>query len=163
MASAPLNPPIRTAEKPGWMAIALIAAFVLAAVLLFAIGASLVKRSPGPDVSAVAVLPFADLNANSGNPPLATLFTRQLADAVSRSPALHLAPVPQAGNLIEGSVQSSGDRVRVAVWLVRTGDHRALWSQRYEFAARDAAGVQNEIVNSVAHALHLPAGPATAR
>ncbi len=163
MASAPVNAPIRTEEKPGWMAIALIAAFVLAAIVLFAIGASLVKRSPGPDVSAVAVIPFSDLNVNPGHPPLAAPFTRQLADAVSRAPALHLAPVPQAGNLIEGSVRSSGDRVRVAVWLVRTADRRALWSQRYEFAAKDAAGVQNEIVNGVSQALHLHSGPLTPR
>jgi TolB-like protein len=145
------------------MAIALIAGFVLAAVGLFVFGASRVKRSPGPDVSTIAVIPFSDLNPHPGDSPFTALFTRQLADAVSRAPALHLTPVPQAGNLIEGSVQNSGDRVRVAVWLVRAVDRRALWSQRYEFAAKDAAGVQSEIVSGVANALHLRSGPAPPR
>lgn len=145
------------------MAIALIAAFVLTAVVLFVIGARLVKRSPGPDVSTIAVIPFSNLNPNHGGPPIGALFAGQLADAASKVPALRLTPMPQAGSLIEGSVQTSGDRVRVAVWLVRTSDRRALWSQRYEFASKDAANVQDEIVRGVVGALHLGASRAASR
>ena len=144
-------------EKPGWTAIALVAAFVVAAVGMFAVAARLVKRSPGPDISTIAVAPFSDLSPIAGE-SLGAQFATQLADTVSKTEGLHLTPASQAGSLIEGSVQRSGDRLHVAVWLVRASDRRALWAHRYEFPAKDPAGVRNEIVHGVANALHLQPG-----
>jgi len=141
------------------MAIALIATFVLAAIGMFAVATRLVKRSPGPDVSTIAVVPFSDVNVIPGNAPSGAQFALQLADAVSKTPGLHLTPAPKAATLIEGSMQTSGERMRTAVWLVRASDRRALWSERYEFTAKDAAAVQDQIVRGVANALHLHAGP----
>jgi len=150
----------RAKEKPGWTAIALVAAFVLAAVSMFAVAARLVRRSPGPDISTIAVVPFSDLSPLAGGESVGAQFARQLAEAVSKTDGLHLTPVSQAGSLIEGSVQTSGDRVHVAVWLVRASDRRALWARRYEFPAKDPAGVRNEILRGVANALHLQPGAA---
>jgi len=158
MDTAPAGTPLRTDGKPGWMAIALIAAFVLGAIGMFAIGARLVTRSPGPDVSAITVVPFSDIDSIPGNAPFGALFARQLADAVSKAPGFHLVERPQAATLIEGSVKTLGNRIGVAVWLVRASDRRALWSQHYEFTAQEARGVQNKIVQGVASALHLPPG-----
>ena len=155
MEATPANTPAPAKGKPGWMAIALIASFVLAAVAIFAIGARLVTRSPGPDVSAIAVVPFSDLTQIAGNPSFGALFASQLAELVSKAPGLHLVEQPHAATLIEGSVRTSGEHVRVSVWLVRASDRRALWSQVYEFTAKDAAAAQNEITRSVANALHL--------
>ncbi len=137
------------------MAIALIASFVLAAVAMFTVAARLVKRSPGPDVSTIAVLPFSDLGTESEG----AQFARNLADAVSKTGTLHLTPASQAATLIEGSVQTSGDRLRVAVWLVRASDRRALWSQHYEFDANQAPRAQTNILRNVVHALHLEPSP----
>jgi len=135
------------------MAIALIASFVLAAVAMFAIGAHLVTRSPGPDVSAIAVVPFSDLTQTA--PSFGARFASQLAELVSKAPGLRLVEQPRAATLIEGSARTSGERVRVSVWLVRAYDRRALWSGAYEFNAKEAAAAQNEIARSVAKALHL--------
>ena len=147
--------------KPGWMAIALIAAFVLGAIGMFAIGARLVTRSPGPDVSAIAVVPFSGIGTAPSDASFGPLFARQLADAVSKAPGLHLVERPHAATLIEGSVQTSDGRVRIAVWLVRASDRRALWSQHYEFAPQDTASVQDKIVRAIANSLHLqPPGTA---
>jgi TolB-like protein len=158
MPSTPVDAPAQ--GEPGWMAIALIAAFVLGAIGMFAIGARLVTRSPGPDVSAITVVPFSDVDSPPGIASFGPLFARQLADTVSKAPGLHLVERPHAATLIEGSVQTSGSSVRVAVWLVRASDRRALWSQHYEFAPQDAAGVQDKIVRAVASALHLQPGGA---
>ena len=155
MDTAPLNTPAPAPGKPGWMAIALIASFVLAAVVMFAIGARLVRRSPGPDVSAIAVVPFSDLTPAPVDPPFGTTFARQLADAVSKTPGMHLVERPQAATLIEGRVQTSGNRLSAEIWLVRASDRRAIWSQRYGFAPARSAAVQSEIVRAVANALHL--------
>ena len=153
MPAAPVDTPAH--GKPGWMAIVLIAAFVVAAIGMFAIGARMVRRSPGPDVSAIAVVPFSDIGASPGHVYSGALFARQLADAMSKTSGLHLVERPQAATLIEGGVQTSGDRVAVAVWLVRASDRRAVWSQHYEFMATDAAGVQDKIVRAIVNALHL--------
>lgn len=155
MDSAPVDTPIPTHGKPGWMAIALIASFVVAAVVMFAIGARLVRRSPGPDVSAIAVLPFSDLSPVPSDPPFGALFARQLADAVSRAPGMRLVARPQAATLIEGQVQTSGNRLSVEVWLVRASDRRAIWSKDYNFAPADSSAVRALIVRAVANALHL--------
>lgn len=140
------------------MAIALIASFVFAAVLMFAIGARLVRRSPGPDVSAIAVVPFSDLTPDPRDPPFGTTFARQLADAVAKTPSLHLVERPQAATLIEGRVQTSANGLSAEIWLVRASDRRAIWSQRYGFAPAHSADIQSAIVRAVANALHLPPG-----
>jgi len=155
---APVDTPIPAPGKPGWMAIALIASFVLAAVAMFAIGARMVRRSPGPDVSAIAVVPFSDLNPPSGDPPVGALFARQLADTVSKTPGMHLVERPQAATLIEGRVQTSGNRLGVEIWLVRASDRRAIWSKDYDFTPADAAAVQTQVVRAIARALHLQPG-----
>ena len=99
-------------ERPGWMAIALIAAFVLAAVGMFLIGARLVKRTPAPDLSAVAVVPFAGASLGAD-------FSIGLTGALAKNRGLtRRRSAESAGTLVEGSVQQSGDRVRVAARLV---------------------------------------------
>jgi TolB-like protein len=155
MDTAPVNTPIHAQGKPGWMAIALVASFVLAAVVMFAIGARLVRRSPGPDVSAIAVVPFSDLAPTPADPRFGTLFARQLAEAVSKTPGMHLVERPQAATLIEGRMQTSGNQLNVEIWLVRASDRRALWSKDYAFTPADSPTVQAQIVRAVANALHL--------
>jgi hypothetical protein len=155
MDTAPVNTPNHTQGRPGWMAIALIASFVLAAVVMFAIGARLVRRSPGPDVSAIAVVSFPDLTPAPGGAPFGTLFARQLAEVVSKTPGMHLVERPQAATLIEGRMQTSGNQLNVEIWLVRASDRRALWSKDYDFTPADSAAVQAQIVRAVATALHL--------
>jgi len=137
------------------MAIALIASFVLAAVVMFAVGARLVRRSPGPQVSAIAVVPFSDLTPDPAGASVGSLFARQLAGAVSKAPGMHLVERPQAATLIQGRVATAGSRLRAEVWLVRASDRRAIWSQEYEFAPSDAGDVQARIVRAIASALHL--------
>ncbi len=141
-------PRLQTPERPGWIAIALIAAFVLAPVGMFLIAARLVKRTPAPDLSAVTVVPFA------GQTPGAD-FTTGLTDALARDPGLRVVNAPGAGALIEGSVQQSGDRVRVAVRLVRATGRNLLWAHTYDLAIQDVPAVQRDIARGVAAALRL--------
>ncbi len=130
------------------MAIALIAAFVLAAVGMFLIGARLVKRTPGPDLSAVAVVPFA-------GQPLGPLFSAGLAAALAGNGGLRVLNPPGAGTVIEGSVQQSGDRVRVAARLVRAAGRDVLWAHTYDLAMNDLPAVQVEIAHHVAAVLRM--------
>ena len=146
-------PRIQPREKPGWMAIALIAAFVLGAVALYFAGARLVKRAVG-DLSYVAVLPFADL----GTEPFGAPFAQQLADQLARVEGLHVFTPPgiageRIGAVVEGSVRKSGTQLRIDAQLVQVASRRRLWSHTYEPEPKDLAAVQAEIVRSILSAL----------
>ena len=57
------------------------------------------------------------------------------------------------GLVVRGSVQRVGDRVRINAALVETEQESTLWSDRYDRAAADVLGVQDEIAWQVASKL----------
>ena len=57
------------------------------------------------------------------------------------------------GLVVRGSVQRVGDRVRINAALVETEEESTLWSDRYDRAAADVLGVQDEIAWQVASKL----------
>lgn len=59
----------------------------------------------------------------------------------------------EVGSVLEGSVQRSGDQLRIVVQLVRTSDQRQIWSQTFDRAARDIFATQDEIAAQVLDAL----------
>jgi TolB-like protein/tetratricopeptide (TPR) repeat protein len=120
----------------------------------------------------VAVLPFVNLSADPAN--------EYLADGIAETMITMLAQVPQlvvigktssfsykgkdidirtiglqlgVGALLEGSVQRAGERLRVAVQLVSTGDGRHLWAETYDRPASDVFAVQDDIARRVTEAL----------
>jgi tetratricopeptide (TPR) repeat protein len=58
-------------------------------------------------------------------------------------------------NVLEGSVRSSGKRVRVIAQLVRADDGYQVWSQSYDRELRDIFEVQDEIATAIATALQI--------
>jgi len=64
--------------------------------------------------------------------------------------------------LVEGSVQRSGEQLRVTARLVDTRDGSAIWSDRYERAVADVFRTQQEISTAVAGALTRHLGLAAA-
>ncbi|MGY6554259.1 MAG: winged helix-turn-helix domain-containing protein [Wenzhouxiangella sp.] len=59
----------------------------------------------------------------------------------------------EVGSVLEGSVQRSGDQLRIAVQLVRTADQRQIWSQSFDLDAGDIFATQDEIASQVLQAL----------
>ncbi|HET7930780.1 MAG TPA: tetratricopeptide repeat protein [Rhodanobacteraceae bacterium] len=57
-------------------------------------------------------------------------------------------------NVVEGSVQRSGDRLRIRVSLVGAKDGYQLWSAEYDPAAGDLLKVEDEIAAAVIKQLH---------
>jgi hypothetical protein len=150
MEPAPRETPAapRLRERPGWVAIALIAAFVLSAVAMFLIAARLVKRTPAPDLSAVTVVPFAGTS-------LGVDFSIGLTGALANDRGLRIVTGPSAGAFIEGSVHQAGDRLRVSANLVRAAGHNLLWAHAYDLAIQDVPAVQRDIARDVAATLRL--------
>jgi adenylate cyclase len=56
--------------------------------------------------------------------------------------------------VLEGSVQRSGDRLRVTTQLINVEDGYHLWSDRYDRPMQDVFGIQDEVADNVARALH---------
>ncbi len=66
-------------------------------------------------------------------------------------------------NLLEGSVQRGGNRMRVNVQLVSTETGNQLWADRFDKPLADLFDMQDEIVTLLARALHTQLVAAEAR
>lgn len=121
----------------------------------------------------ITVLPLANLSGDKSNDffgeGLAEEITGALAKAglhvVGRSSAFTLAGKGMgaaeiarqlhAANVLEGSVQRSGDRVRISVSLVSMPDESVMWSERYDRGMQDVFAMQDEIAKAVAGELKI--------
>ena len=56
--------------------------------------------------------------------------------------------------VLEGSVQRSGDRVRITTQLIDAETHAHLWAERFDRDIGDLFAVQNEITRQIAVTLH---------
>ncbi len=127
---------------------------------------------PTRDISAIAVLPFADMSPGRDQDYLCEGLAEELINALTRIDGLQVASRTASfqfrgagedvravgrhlgvGILLEGSVRKEGDRLRVTVQLVEaaTGYHR--WSQRFDRTLDDVFAIQDEIAESVATSL----------
>ncbi len=62
-------------------------------------------------------------------------------------------------NVVEGSVQRSGNRVRVSVQLVDARTDRQLWAQTYDRDLADVFAIQSEIARAIAAELDAKLSP----
>jgi TolB-like protein len=61
----------------------------------------------------------------------------------------------EVGTVLEGSVQKSGNRVRVIAQLVNAGDGTHLWSKSFDRDLEDIFAVQDEIAREIVRALKV--------
>jgi TolB-like protein/tetratricopeptide (TPR) repeat protein len=124
------------------------------------------------DISAIAVLPFADMSPGRDQDYLCEGLAEELINALTLIDGLRVASRTASfqfrrrgedvqaigrhlgvGTLLEGSVRKADDRLRVTVQLIEvaTGYHR--WSQRFDRTLDDVFAIQDEIAESVATSL----------
>ena len=60
-----------------------------------------------------------------------------------------------ANYLLEGSIQHSGDRIRVTAQLIQSSDQSHLWAESYDREFSDILRVESEIAKSVASEIRL--------
>lgn len=118
--------------------------------------------------SSIAVLPFLDLSEGADRKYLADGLTEELISSLARNPSLRVVARSSVfafegrgldvrqigeqlgvGSLLEGSVRTSGDRLRVTAQLVRARDGFHLWTQSYDRDMGDLFAVQIEIANRI--------------
>jgi TolB-like protein len=130
-------------------------------------------RAPSGSIEpSVAVLPFVNLSVNTENQFFCDGLAEELINALTRLPGVRVASRTSAfrfrgvdvdiqqigrhlnvGAVVEGSVQRSGDRLRVNAQLIDVANGYHLWSDRYDREFSDVFGIQDDIVSAIVNAL----------
>ena len=151
-----------------------------AAILAVAVGvgawfALQPRPKPGETVVAatvgasVAVLPFANLSGDPQQEHFSNGLTEDILTELARVPGLFVpsrtsssrykgtaVDIPKVGRelgvryVIEGSVQRSGDRVRVSAQLIEAANGSHAWAERYDREFKDIFAIQDDITVSIA-------------
>ena len=125
-----------------------------------------------PGKPSIAVLPFANLSGDRAQEFFADGLTENLIDALAQNPALFViardatlvyrgkAVAPQAvakevgvRYVLEGSVQKSGDRIRVTAQLIDAVNDNHLLSQKYDRNLTDLFALEDDLTLQIASAL----------
>jgi serine/threonine protein kinase/Tfp pilus assembly protein PilF len=134
-------------------------------------------------IPSIAVLPFANLSANSDDQYFSDGLSEDLISALAKLPELHVASrtsafrfrgreedIREIGRqlnveaVLEGSVRRSGNRLRITAQLVNIADGFHLWSERYDRETADVFDIQDEITTAIVKRLEptLAGKPRTA-
>jgi TolB-like protein/Tfp pilus assembly protein PilF len=125
-----------------------------------------------PPTTGVAVLPFENLSEDKANAYLADgiqdeILTRlsKIADlkVISHTSTQHYKSAPEnlpeiarqlgVAHIVEGSVQKSGDAVRVNVQLIKAANDSHLWGDTYDRKLTDIFSVESEVAKAIADQL----------
>jgi len=142
------------------------------------------KGAPGPDAGArpsprksVAVLPFANLTGDSAKEYFGDGLAEELIHKLARTPGVRvpsrtssfaykgrnvdvrqIARDLDAGVVLEGSVRSAGERIRITAQLIDGQDGFHLWSNSYDRKFEDLFELQDEIAQAIVSALRVTLG-----
>ncbi|MEO0436945.1 MAG: adenylyl cyclase, partial [Pseudomonadota bacterium] len=130
-------------------------------------GASAVAAEPS-----IAVLPFADLSPDNNQEYFADGISEELLNVLAKVDGMKVAGrtssfafkgrnedlreigrVLDVAHILEGSVRSQGDRVRVTAQLIQVSDGFHLWSETYDGDLRDIFAVQDDIAAQILMAM----------
>ena len=126
----------------------------------------------------IAVLPFENRSRDPDNAYFAEgvqdeILTRlsKIADlkVISRTSTQHYKSVPEnlpeiakqlgVAHVLEGSVQKSGDTVRVNVQLIKAADDSHLWADTFDRKLTDIFSVESEVAKAIAEQLQAKLSP----
>ncbi len=126
------------------------------------------KSITRPDKPSLAVLPFVNMGGNPNEEFLADGITEDLVTALAKlrgffvtdrsttfaykntsQDARSIASEVGVRYVLQGSVQSVGNRIRISVQLTETESSSQIWSERYDRELTDIFAIQDEITESL--------------
>ncbi|GAB5413670.1 MAG: hypothetical protein Cons2KO_12730 [Congregibacter sp.] len=126
----------------------------------------------GPNDASIAVLPFADLSENKNREYFADGISEEILNVLAQARGMKVAGrtssfafkgrnedlreigrVLDVAHILEGSVRSQGEKVRVTAQLIQVSDGFHLWSQTYDRDLEDIFAVQDDIAQQILVAL----------
>ncbi len=134
--------------------------------------AAVAARDFSAPENSIAVLPFADLSREGDQSYLADGITEEILNLLAQVNGLRVAArtssfafrdsmqdIRQIGRLLnvrtilEGSVRTSGDRIRLTAQLINVEDGYHIWSKDYDREVTDVFAIQDEVASNIAGAL----------
>src|SRR5437764_2844965 len=164
------NPKARSQRRRGILA----SAAAILAIAAIALGTWLYQRARPftPMERSIAVLPFENLSSDKEKAYFAEgiqdeILTRlsKIADlkVISRTSTQHYTSAPEnlpgiakqlgVAHILEGSVQKSGDAVRVNVQLIKAANDSHLWADTFDRKLTDTFSVESEVAKAIADQL----------
>jgi adenylate cyclase len=149
-----------------------VAGVIAAGLLLFQLSRKNQAQAPGisvPGEKSIAVLPFVNMSAGTGSNDFSDGITEEILNALAQIPELKVAARTSAfqfkgqnidlrrvgetlavAYVLEGSVQRTGDDVRITTQLIdaRSGYH--LWSEKYDRKLTNVFAIEDEISKAIA-------------
>jgi adenylate cyclase len=129
---------------------------------------------PLPDEPSIAVLPFANMSGDPQQDYLSDGLTGEIITSLSMVPRLFViarnstftykgkaVKVQQVAEelgvryVLEGSVQKSGERIRISAQLIDALTGRHLWAQRYDRDPKDLFALHDEIIMKIMSAIQV--------
>jgi len=123
-------------------------------------------------VNSIAVLPFTDLSEHGDQAYFSDGVAEEILNLLAQVNGLHVAArtssfafrnpqtdVREIGRLLnvrtvlEGSIRSAGNRIRLTAQLINVEDGFHIWSQTYDRELNDLFAIQDEIASHIAKAL----------
>src|SRR5712691_2670444 len=138
----------------------------------------LLGRTAPPRIASLAVLPLANLSADATQEYFSDGMTEALITNLARISALRVIsrtsviqykgtkkPMPQIAKelnvdgVVEGTVQRSGDKVRITAQLIEGPTDRHLWVESYERDLRDILALQSDVAKAIAREIRVTLTP----
>ncbi|NHA15074.1 hypothetical protein [Thioalkalivibrio sp. XN279] len=126
----------------------------------------------------IAVLPFADFSPARDHEWFADGLTEEILNALARTPDLLVTArtssfrykgstldIPQiaaelgVAHVLEGSIRSTPQRIRVTAQLIRAADGFHLWSETYDRDPADMIEIQEDLARNIALAMETTMDP----
>jgi eukaryotic-like serine/threonine-protein kinase len=177
-----------TAAPSAWQRVARRAVYVATGVLVIVgivlalnvggLRVRLSSRATPARIRSLAVLPLQNLSGDPDQEYLADGMTEVLIADLSRISALRVIsrtsvmlyknekkPLPQIGRelnvegVIEGSVQRSGDRVRIVAQLIYAPTDTHLWAESYDRDLRDVLPLEDDVAHAIADEIRIKLTP----
>ena len=129
---------------------------------------------PLPDKPSIVVLPFNNMSGDPSQEYVGDGFTEEIITALSKTPKLFViarnssftykgksVSIPIVGKelgvryVLEGSVRTDGDKLRVTAQLIDAQTNQHLWAERYDRNLKDIFAVQDEITKKIITELQI--------
>jgi TolB-like protein/DNA-binding winged helix-turn-helix (wHTH) protein len=160
------------------------AAVVFASVVIL-VGAGYIswrhfRSAPLPKKVMLAVMPFENLTGDPNKEYLADGLTEETISQLGRLNPEQLGVIARTSVMgykhkderldqigrdlsvqyvLENSLRESGNQIRLTAQLIQVKDQTHLWSQDYDYPAKDILNVEDEVAKAVAHEIRVRLTP----
>jgi TolB-like protein/DNA-binding winged helix-turn-helix (wHTH) protein/Flp pilus assembly protein TadD len=138
----------------------------------------LLSRAVPVRIQSIAVLPLENLSHEPEQEYFADGMTEELIKSLGKIGSLHVTSrtstmrykrtdksLPQvarelnADGIVEGTVQRSGDRVRITAQLIYAPTDRHLWTESYDRELKDVLTLQDDVARAIANEIKVTLTP----